>query len=249
MKKLTDKQDKFALKVARGATNVEAFKAAGYAWKETDDPQYLAKIASAVATNPNVQERIAELTERKAKVAEREFDMDVTKLLQTFIEIAFVDPNELITVRQGCCRHCHGDGFLYQWREREYLEELARWEKAPGKNAMPDVLGGFGYLHTREPHPDCDECGGEGVTRLVPKDSTKLSPGARHLYRGAQHTKDGIKILFADKDGALDKIGRILGAYDDRLRVDLKAAVATLQLTTSDPVEAAREYQKMLTGG
>jgi hypothetical protein len=69
------------------------------------------------------------------------------------------------------------------------------------------------------------------------------------LYQGAQQTKDGLKILFADKNAALERIGRMLGAFDDRLRVDLKGAVASMQLTTSDPIEAAREYEKMLAGG
>ena len=55
---------------------------------------------------------------------------------------------------------------------------------------------------------------------------------------------DGIKVLFGDKDKALDSIGRMLGAFDDRLRVDLKGKVASLQLTTSDPQEAARAYEQ-----
>ena len=83
---------------------------------------------------------------------------------------------------------------------------------------------------------------------MVPRDSGKLSPGARLLYRGAQQTKDGIKVLIADKDKALENIGRILGAFDDKLRVDLEGKVAALKLTTSDPAAAAEAYAKMIKG-
>ena len=72
---------------------------------------------------------------------------------------------------------------------------------------------------------------------------------ANRLYRGAQQTKDGIKVLMADKDKALEQIGRILGAFDDKLRVDLIGRVASLKLTTTDPKEAAEAYAKMVDGG
>jgi hypothetical protein len=79
-------------------------------------------------------------------------------------------------------------------------------------------------------------------------DTTQLSPGAKLLYQGVQQTRDGVKILFANKDKALEQIGRILGAYDDRLRVDLQAKTAQLQITTTDPKEAADAYLKMVSG-
>lgn len=215
---------------------------------ENMDDKDAATAASAVMKVPKVAARVAELRERREKTAAIEFDITVKKLMQTFFEIAYTDPNELISVRAGACRHCWGVGGAYQWKEREYLEAVTAWEKKPSSD-MPDPSGGFGYRFAADPNPECEECEGEGISRLVPKDTTKLSAGAKHLYRGAQQTKDGMKILFADKDGALDKLSRILGAYDDRLRVDLKGAVASMQLTTSDPIEAAREYEKMLAGG
>lgn len=257
--KLTERQERFAIAVAReGKTQADAYREH---YKCDGWPALrVAKVASALALSASVSARIAELTAAKQKTAERAFDITVTKLLQTFFEIAFTDPNELITVRAGACRHCWGLGGAYQWKEHEYLAVLAKFQKQhtqwlalspskrPDEPELPDGSGGFGFRFTADPNPECIECEGEGVTRIVPKDTTKLSAGAKHLYRGAQQTKDGIKILFADKDASLDKIGRILGAYDDRLRVDLKGAVASLQLTTSDPVQAADEYRKMLGG-
>lgn len=258
--KLTDKQEKFAIAVARGSNLTEAYRSAGYncenmAHKTTSEN------ASRLAKKSNVAAKIAELTKTKQAVVHEAFSIDVRKLLQTFFEIAFTDANELISVRAGACRHCWGVGGAYHWKEREYLEALTKWQSAHARwndapvskrgdePMMPDPAGGLDYRFTATPNPECIECEGEGLSRLVPKDTTKLSPGALHLYRGAQQTKDGLKILFADKDASLDKIARMLGAYDDRLRVDLKASVTELALHTNDPQEAAAAYEKMLAGG
>jgi len=246
MNGLTERQDKFAYDVgALGKTQIDAYRAhyshAGWETKKISDA------ASLLAAKPKVAERIAELKAKRAQSAERQMDMTVKRLMETYIAIAFVDPNELISVRVGCCRHCYGEGGGYQWRELEFLDAC---RLAENKNQeLPDIAGGFGYRHTRPPVPTCEHCDGEGVTRLRPMDTTQLSPGALHLYRGAQQTKDGIKILFGDKDKALDQIGRMLGAYDDKLRVDLQGKIASLKLTTTDPNEAAQAYAKMISGG
>lgn len=200
---------------------------------------------------PNVAQRIDELAAAQEEALRGKIQMTVTKLMETYIAISFVDPNELISIRVGACRHCYGESGLYQWREREYVEAVKKWETMPEhkRGPMPDIGGGFGYRMTSAPNPECAECEGEGLERVVPRDTTKLSSGATHLYRGVQRTKEGLKILFADKDKALDNIGRMLGAFDDKLRVDLDAKLASLQITTSDPAEASRIYQSMLDGG
>lgn len=259
MKALTARQEGFAVAVAKGSTKADAYRQ-NY---KTDGwgAQAVADAASKVAADTRVGHRIEELTKSKVMVAQGEFDMTVKKLLQTYIEIAFTDPNELSRVEVGACRHCWGVGGEYQWKEREYAKALDTWQrqhhawdtKAPDRRGdepqMPDPAGGFGYRFTAAPNPECHECEGRGLEFVRVMDTTKLSPGAKHLYRGVQQTKDGIKVLFGDKDKALDSIGRMLGAFDDRLRVDLKGAVASLQLTTSDPQEAAQAYATMLGGG
>lgn len=240
--------------MAKGSDGSKAYRA-NY---KTDgwSNEAVAQAASRLRAHPHISATIAKMTVAKQEVASVEFDMTVRKLLQTFIEIAFTDPNELISMRSGACRHCWGIGGAFQWKEREFAEALAAWQRDherwsktnKGEEPQcPDGSGGFGYRFTADANTECVECEGEGLQRYVPKDSTKLSPGALHLYRGVQYTKEGPKILFADKDGALDKIARILGAYDDRLRVDMKGAVANLHLTTNDPQEAARAYEQMLT--
>lgn len=256
MKTLTARQEGFAVAVAMGSTKADAYRQ-NY---KTDGwgIQAIADAANKVSNVSEVAHRINQLSVKKAETAQGEFDMTVKKLLQVFIEIAFTNPNELVAVRAGACRHCWGEGGLYQWKEREYEEALVDWQRAVrtwerdgskgDEPAMPDPAGGFGYRFTADPNPDCHKCEGVGLERVNIRDTTKLSPGALHLYRGAQPTANGYKILFADKDKALDSIGRMLGAFDDRLRIDLKGAMTSLQLTTSDPVEAARVYQQMLTG-
>lgn len=256
MKALTARQEGFAKAVALGSTKADAYRQ-NY---KTDGwgAQAVSEGAQKLAANPLIATRIQELTEKKVTKAEGEFDMTVKKLLQTYIEIAFTDPNELTSMHRGACRHCWGLGGAFQWKELEYTEAMTKWQKehdrwahyqgaAVDEPEMPDGTGGFGYRFYTDINPHCLKCEGRGEVRMFVHDTTKLSPGAKHLYRGVQQTKDGIKVLFGDKDKALDSIGRMLGAFDDRLRVDLRGAVASLQLTTSDPQEAARAYEGMVT--
>lgn len=253
--KLTEKQERFAVLVGvEGVNQSEAYRRAYGAEKYGEKALWTA--ASVLANTPKVARRIEELQAERRGDAARSASFDVVKLLETYIAIAFVDPNELIATRVGACRHCWGIGGAYQWKEREYMQAVADWERAcdrrkPGEPEppMPDPSGGFGYRFTAAPNPDCDGCEGEGIHRVVPMDTTKLSPGARLLYRGVHQTKDGIKVLFRDQDKALDQVGRILGAYDDKLRLDLQGKMTSLKLMTSDPKEAADAYQKMIAGG
>lgn len=253
--KLTEKQEKFAVLVGvEGVNQSEAYRRV-YSAENMAEKTVWVK-ASTLAKLEKVAERIEKYASERRNAASAATSFDVVKLLETYIAIAFVDPNELIATRVGACRHCWGVGGAYQWKEREYMQAVADWECAcdrrkPGEPEppMPDPSGGFGYRFTAAPNPDCDGCEGEGIHRVVPMDTTKLSPGAKLLYRGVQQTKDGIKVLFRDQDKALDQVGRILGAYDDKLRLDLQGKMTSLKLMTSDPKEAADAYQKMIAGG
>lgn len=178
---------------------------------------------------------------------------DLAEALRRWLEIADANPDELIGLRVGCCRHCWGDGFLYQWKEREYLEALDKAERAAVKDPshpMPDVAGGFGFRKGRAPHPDCPECEGEGVERVVPRDTSKLSPSARRLYGGVKQTRSGVEIIIADRVKALENANRIIGAFTERVRLDgsihTMAEVVTTEVT--DPHEAARMYERMIRG-
>lgn len=253
--KLTEKQEVFARAIGlEGKSQTEAYRQA-YDAENMAEKTIFTK-ASVLAKQDKVAARIAEFKRDRRDTASAEVSFNVVKLLETYIAIAFVDPNELIATRVGACRHCWGLDGAYQWKEREYMRAVADWERACARRKsdepeplMPDPSGGFGYRFTAAPNPECVECEGEGLHRVVPMDTTKLSPGAKLLYRGVQQTKDGIKVLFRDQDKALDQIGRILGAYDDKLKLDLQGKMTSLKLMTSDPKEAADAYQKMISGG
>lgn len=205
--------------------------------------------ASRLAQKPDVALRIDAIRKMRIATAENEMKFDLKKLIETYLAIAFTDPNELTSTKAGACRHCHGEEHAYQWvDETEYLHALRRWEKGGQDTPAPDPSGGFGYRAWKDPVPECDGCGGEGVPRVVVRDTTKLSPGARLLYQGSQQTKEGIKVLFANRDKALENLGRIIGAFDDKLRVDLEAKAASVNLSTTDPAEAAEAYARFIKG-
>lgn len=170
----------------------------------------------------------------------------VRDALAKWLEIATADPRELIGLRVGCCRHCYGDDGGYQWHEREYLAACDRSEaeKAP----LPDIAGGFGFNHTLDPNPDCWKCRGEGVERVVPRDTSKLTPAALLLYGGVKQKRDGVEIVIADRTKALENACRIIGAYQDRVKLDgsLGAMAAIVQAMPGDPKAAARAYQELM---
>lgn len=195
-----------------------------------------------------IDARLAQATERTGA--------DIGWLLQRYLDIATADPRELIGLKIGCCRYCHGDGHGYQWREREFVEALERAEheaaNAPPFAArlvrFPDIGGGFGYNATKPPHPDCPECHGEGIERFVPRDTDQMSEQALLLYGGVKAKRDGYEIIIADQGKALEMVGRIMGAFTDKidLSAQVKQLVAVADLRDLDPQAAAKAYQDFI---
>lgn len=190
-------------------------------------------------------------------------------LLRRLVDIGTADPRELIGLKVGCCRYCHGEGNGYQWREREYWEAVERADrdaailvamgpalrKTRGKPEpcdvlYPDIAGGFGFNATHPPHPDCPQCHGEGVERFVPRDTDRLSDQALLLYGGVKVKRDGYEIVMADQQKALELAGRIMGAFNDKLDISAKVQklVAVADLAKMDPQEASRKYQDFIRG-
>jgi len=168
----------------------------------------------------------------------RRTGLTADRVLQDLLDIATADTNELIQHRRCCCRFCWGDGHRYQRTPNEmrlemaaYLDAVAKAEKddASGDGLPPpfDREGGDGFDGTREPHPDCPECFGEGHGRPVFLDSRTASPGARALYAGVKITKDGMEMKIHDKTRALELLGRHLGLFTDKLEVSGTVNLAT----------------------
>lgn len=205
--------------------------------------------------------RIQAVIRQVNQIALEEAGVSVAWLLQRFMDIATADPRELIALRVGCCRRCWGDGHRYQWREIEYAEALDRAEAAhaeamrQGKRSdvqLPDIAGGFGYDATREPHPDCPMCHGEGQERIVARDTERLSPEAALLYGGVKTRQSGgYEIVMADRMKALEMVGKIMGAFTDNLNVDanVKTIAAVADLRSVDAQTASRAYQDMIAKG
>lgn len=242
---LTAKREAFALHYAQHrsgpAAYVHAFSVSPKTNKSTIDAN-----ATKLLNNTEIKTRIDELLQ--AATAASPVTMDLAQFFGRLVQIATADPDELIGLRVGNCRHCNGENFQFQWREREYLEacDKAQAERKPA----PPIAGGFGFRANGVINPDCPECCGEGMERVVPRDTSKLSPSGRALFAGVEKTKQGLKVKMQDQGKALDMIGRVLGAYKDS--VDLKGLLGIVAqhkpLDTSDPHAAERAYRAMLEG-
>lgn len=241
---LTEKQRSFVDHYAnyRNATQAydHAFDARGgkYETRALEGSRLLAR--------PEIQAAI----KLRQRIAAEDTGADVGWLLRRFLDIATADPRELIGLKVGCCRYCHGEGHGYQWREREYLEQLDEAERIQRDNPLapvryPDPAGGFGFNATHPPHPSCPQCHGEGLERFVPRDTDKLSDQALLLYGGIKVKKDGYEIIIADREKALELAGRILGAFTDKVKISgaLAHLHAVADIRNVDPQEAAKIYR------
>lgn len=207
---------------------------------------------SRTLADPRIQAAIKE----RQKLGTEKSGADVAWLLERFLMMATADPRELIGLKVGCCRHCWGTDHGYQWREREYLEALDKAEREARLNPSadtryPDPAGGFKFNATFPPNPLCPQCHGEGVERFVPRDTDNLSDQALLLYGGVKVKTDGAyEIIIADRSKAAELAGRIMGAFDDKLRIS--GAVghmhAVKDLRDVNPQEAARIYRDFVAG-
>ncbi len=201
-----------------------------------------------------IKARLAQATERSG--------LDIGWLLQRFVDIATADPRELIGLKIGCCRFCYGIDHQYQWREREFAEEYDKAQRKyerekkrafggePDDVEFPNAAGGFGFVATKPPVAECPECHGEGIERFVPRDTDHLSDQALLLYGGVKAKRDGYEIIIADRGKALENVGRIMGAFNDKLHIDgsVKALVAVQDIAKLDPQQASKAYQDFVKG-
>lgn len=207
--------------------------------------------ASKMLSLAKISQRIEEIISASTK--DTQAALTLAEIQQLWRDIALADPNELIGLKVGCCRYCWGVNHQYQWREREYMEEVAKAERIAKRDPdypFPDPSGGLDFNHTIAPNPECPECRGEGVDRVVARDTSKLSPGARLLYGGVKKKRDGIELIIADKQKALENLTRMMGGFKDNVKVDgsIAAAAAFVRLETKDPNEAAKAYADFIAG-
>ncbi len=137
----------------------------------------------------------------------------VDELVSRMRQIILADPRELVKIKTGCCRYCYGDGHQYQRSEDERAYDLERWLMKGKAESTFDEKGGSGFNPALRPVDTCPVCGGDGESRVVPLDTSTLSPGAALLYAGAKQTKYGLEVQMVSKEAMYEKLMRHLGGY------------------------------------
>lgn len=131
--------------------------------------------------------------EASQKRLQDKLEIKAESVVRQLALIATADPRELIEVRVGCCRCCHGSGHRSQRTELEMANDRQRWATT-GKPANEfDEQGGVGYSPHLLPHPECPSCGGDGEPRTVLKDTPGFSQDARRAF--AQNVFHGASYL------------------------------------------------------
>lgn len=216
---LTAKQQRFIDEYMVDLNATQAAIRAGYS------PDTAGAIGHENLKKPEIQLGIAEA--RRAQQERTNITAD--RWLQEVALIALADARDLVEVKKGCCRNCHGEGHKYQRSILEMNRDREAWSEKGKNPAEFDEAGGIGFNAMAAPHPECPHCGGDGHARTILKDTRYLSPAAAALYAGAKETQYGIEIKMHSKHDALEKLAKHLGTYerDNQQKTDPLAALLT----------------------
>lgn len=232
---LTDKQQRFVDEYLVDLNATQAAIRAGYS----------GNTASAIGhenlKKPEIQTAL--LNARKAQQERTNITADGA--LREIWNIATADARELVEVKVGCCRCCHGHGHKYQRTVGEMNRDREDWVEKGKNPAEFDEAGGIGFNSLLQPNPECPHCGGDGAPRVVLKDSRTLSEKALALYAGAKQTKEGIEIKLNSKMDALEKLAKHLGLYekDNQQKTDPILAMLAAMKSSALPVTREGEGQ------
>ncbi|WP_374447397.1 terminase small subunit [Providencia sp.] len=202
-KELTPQQKRFVVEYLIDGNATQAAIRAGYSEKSARNigQQLLAKTSLA---NEIAYQQQQSLSRTLIKADE---------VLAKAWSLATFDANELSQYRRGCCRHCWGFGYQYQWRDAVEFEEK-RLEATERKKRAPEDTGGYGYNHTKEPNPLCPRCNGEGIGQPFFPDTRKLNADAALAYSGVKLGKNGVEILSINRERMFDAVMKRLGLAD-----------------------------------
>jgi phage terminase small subunit len=195
----------------------QAATRAGYSAKTAQ--QQSSRLLSNIMVQGEISKRQKERRERLGT------DSDV--VYKYVHALATIDTNELVENRIDACRCCWGKGNRYQYTAHEMEERTIEYNKECRQAArdgedMPewDERGGIGFNPKVGPNPDCQQCFGDGVQKMVMKDTRHLSPQARMAYGGMKTTKDGVEMKVYERTKAMDMLARHEGFYKDSLDVN-----------------------------
>lgn len=214
---------------------------------------YSEKTAGSIAEENLKKPEIAAAVREEQDARLKRLEIDGDDVVRRWHQVFYADANELSQHRRNCCRHCHGEGFEYQYTPGEYRAAKIRHEvkrvelmaKSNGKDIgeFPPPPAAW-YDKRRDPHPNCPECFGEGEPEVWLADTRKLSPAARALYAGVKEGKDGIEVKAHDQQKAGDQMARHLGLYNDSLEiVDKPPSEAELDEKYAQRMAIARQRQ------
>lgn len=199
-KELTPQQKRFVVEYLIDGNATQAAIRAGYS-----DESY----GRQLLTIPHVANEIA--YQQQQSLSRTLIKAD--EVLAKAWSLATFDANELSQYRRGCCRHCWGFGYQYQWRDAVEFEEK-RLEAVERKKRAPEDTGGYGYNHTKEPNPLCPRCNGEGIGQPFFPDTRKLNSDAALAYSGVKLGKNGVEILSINRERMFEAIMKRLGLAD-----------------------------------
>lgn len=215
---LTPRQERFVQEYLIDLNGKQAAIRAGYSPKRAE------VTASELLAERKVSEAVAAAQQKRAERLEINADAVVNELRT----IAAADPRELVEYRRCCCRWCWGKGHRYQRTAGEMERDLLAYQakaaelEEQGKPAPApfDEQGGIGFNPKRDPNESCPECFGDGVGETFVHDTRKLSPQAARLLAGIKQTRDGLEVKMLSQDDALVNLGRHLGVFNDKLKID-----------------------------
>lgn len=187
------------------------------------------------------------------KKLEEKLELSAENVLKRYVEIANTDRNELVEMRMVPCHYCYGKDHKYQYtpseRDKAMEQHVRRLTnlKLVNEDGMPnlekypfDEKGGLGYTIHKEPHPECPECHGIGIEKVIYKNTN--TPAAAAIYSGVKETRHGKEIQLLSQKDALDAIARHLGLFNDKLKLQgdennpLTLLIGQLQQATLRPV-------------
>lgn len=199
---INHQQAMFVVEYVKDRNGTQAAIRAGYS------ESCAASTSSTLLRNPKVS---AAINKQLKALAVRTL-INADEIVANMWQMATIDMRELTELRRGCCRHCWGEGFGYQWTEEEYNRACERAEAR--EKPVPSIKGGLGYVRTRDPNEDCPICGGEGEAREYFHDTRKLSPAAAMAFNGVKRTKDGIEMMTINREGMYDRVMKHIGLLD-----------------------------------
>jgi phage terminase small subunit len=267
--KLTVKQDAFVLGYLETGNASEAYRRA-YDCQNMKE-HTINNRASELLRHSGIKARVEELRERTVSSAVLQ-KADVINLIT---EIATADASHLSQIQVRNCRHCWGLGHRYHWtnatefafrcaevsdsnaaaiREHERMTAGSSKHVPPPKpREMPTDEGGYGFVVTNPPNPECPSCLGEGHEVIVFRDTRHLKGAAKRLFAGVKKTKEGIEIKQRDQDKALEMLAKIHGVLlPDAPPASTGPTInnngGTVNILPADPLEASRAYQELMKG-